>query len=341
MDKAAEKLKYGRPKMTTPIRSDLEVFRERPAKAHWKIPAFCNNDWIALRLAQLCRDLGEDKPFDIAYGAPLCLWAGGRPCAIRSPLSEQEAERYFEAYAEQGITIALTLSKLHVSSSDFADPYCNLLLDIAAHYQAEAIVVDDGLARYIKSTHPEIKLIGSLDKAICDINSTCINETDYYLRHLELYDEIVVRCEYVIDRSLIHQLPTEFRSRIEVIVNQVCIPNCPDCYRHIHAIEDYNDGKVLGRCQACFHANAVDDITTRLRDNVLISNKQINELIESGVRKMKIGGRNASIPKFLDYLSTYIFEPSGAIGPMRIALSREYTEMTRTRFGFSQYSLPD
>lgn len=327
--------------MNIPIRSDFEVFRERPPKTSWKVPSFCNNDWVALRLAQLCEDMGASRPFDVAYGAPFCLWAGARPCAIRQQLSEREIDSYFAAYARQGIVVALTLSKLHVETDDFSDGYCNMLLDVAEHHNAEAIVVDDALARYIKSTHPGIRLIGSLDKAICDLGPAYDNETDYYLRHLQLYDEIVVRCEYALDPALIGQLPFEYRDRIEVIVNQVCIPNCPDCHRHVRAIEDYNDGKAAGQCQACFHADVVSDIDRRLRDNVLISNRRINELVESGVHKMKIGGRNAAIPKFIDYLSSYIFEPSGAIGPMKVALSREYTKLVQTRYGFSQYSLPD
>lgn len=277
----------------------------------------------------------------MAYGAPLCLWAGARPCAIRRRLSEHEIESYFAAYARQRIAAALTLSKLHVETDDFSDAYCNMLLDVAERYNAEAIVVDDALARYIKSTHPGIRLIGSLDKAICDLGPSYDNETDYYLRHLQLYDEIVVRCEYALDSALIGQLPLEYHDRIEVIVNQVCIPNCPDCYRHISAIEDYNDGKAAGQCQACFHADVVSDIDRRLRDNVLVSNGRINELVESGVCKMKIGGRNAAIPKFIDYLSSYIFEPSGAIGPMKVALSREYTSLSQTCYGFSQVSLPE
>lgn len=327
--------------MSIPVRSDFEVFRERPTKPSWKVPSFCNNDWVVLRIAQLCQEVGVDRPFDVAYGAPLCLWAGGRPSAIRTSLSKKEAVNYFEAYARQGITVALTFSKLHVEPNDHGDPYCNMLLDIAESYDGEVIVVDDGLASYIRKTHPGIKLIGSLDKAICDLSPAYDNETAYYIDCLQLYDEIVVRCEYALDPTLIGQLSTEYRNRVEVIVNQVCIPDCPDCYRHIHAIEDYNDGKVFGLCQMCFHADVVDDINKRLKNNVLISNRRINELILSGVSKLKIGGRNATIPKLIEYFSTYIFEPSGVIGPMKVSLSREYTKLIQTRHNFSQYSLPE
>ncbi|WP_350453917.1 hypothetical protein [Slackia heliotrinireducens] len=324
-----------------PIQEDFEVYRERPGFTSWKVPAFCNNDWIALTLLDMCEEIGVEQPFHVAYGTPQCLWAGGRPSAIRQKMTEAELERYFEAYDRHGVKVALTLSRLSLNTSDLKDPYCNMILDVAERHGAEAIVVENKLARHIRKTHPGIRLIGSLDKPIIDLSPGYDDETGYYLRNLELYDEVVVRCEYAIDPELIGQLPEDCRDRVEVIVNQICIPNCPDCRKHIGAIEEWNHEGCHGQCQVCFHADVASDLKRRLKANVFISTRRINQLVEMGVYKMKIGGRNAPIPKFLDLLSTYVFEPSGAFIPMRVAMSNDYRTAMQRNPRLAPWSLPE
>lgn len=328
----------GAPKVR--IRSGLEVFRERARPVSWKIPSFCTNDWAALRIAQICEDAGVGRPFDISYGSPQCLWEGGRPAAVRRRLTRDELERYFEAYAERGVTVALTLSRLAVDRKDLADPYGNLLLDVAESFGAEAIVVDDGLARHIRRTHPGIRLVASFNKPLCDLgpSATPEAETAYYLRLLDLYDEVVVRCEYALDDARIGLIPRDLRDRVEVIVNQICVPGCTRGLEHMRALQDWNEGRVQGQIQGCFH-NGVSHTTARLAQNVLLSNRRIEELAGMGIYKMKIGGRNAPVERFIDYLATYIFEPTGAILAIKDVLAREYGTRRRSDPMFAQYSL--
>lgn len=323
------------------IRDGLEVFRERANPVSWKIPSFCTNDWAALRIARICEDAGVGRPFDISYGSPQCLWEGGRPAAVRRQLTRNELERYFEAYAERGVTVALTLSRLTVDRGDLADPYGNLLLDLAESFRAEAIVVDDDLARHIRRTHPGIRLVASFNKPLCDLGPTTTPEaeTAYYLRLLDLYDEVVVRCEYALDDGRIGLLPRDLRDRIEVIVNQICVPGCTRGPEHMRALQDWNEGRVPGQIQGCFH-NGVSHTTARLSQNVLLSNRRVEELAGMGVCKMKIGGRNAPVERFIDYLATYIFEPTGAILAIKDVLAREFGTRRRSDPTFAQYSLP-
>ena len=202
-------------------RNHLEVYRERPLSACWKVPAFCNNDWIALSLAQMCEDLGFERPFDIVYGSPQCAWAGGRASVIRQPLTERELCMRFEAYARYGIRCALTLSRLTVDPDTYADPYANLLLSVAERYNGEVIVADDGLASYVRARHPALELVASFDRALSDAAPGMpdhLRETSYYEEALALFDKVVVRCEYALDDCGISQMARKDRARIEVIV---------------------------------------------------------------------------------------------------------------------------
>lgn len=326
--------------MASPIREELDTFRTRPARVSWKIPAFCCNDWGALRLLQMCEKYGVARPFDIVYGAPYCSWAGGRPSAVTKTLSEKEIDAYFSAYSEYGVRCALTLSRLAVDEKQYSDPYCNLLLEYIERYNGEAILFDDGLARYIRKTHPNVKLIASLNKAMCDLKPDFEAEVEYYRELLTLYDEIVIRCETALDQNRLVEL-ADIRKRTEIIVNQFCVPDCKNVFRHLKSLEEWNDGGCRGAGQPCFSLNMAADIDHRIFANLSISNSQINELCERGFTKMKLAGRNARLPQFLDMLATYIFEPTGVISHMKSALLREFKQKAmQGSSGFSQCSLP-
>lgn len=322
---------------------ELEVYRPRPGSAAWKVPALCNNDWIALSLTDMCLDLGFRRPFDLAFGAPQCAWQGGRPAVMRQELSELQLMERFEAYAARGIRPALTLSRLAVEGADYGNAYGNRLLGCLARVRGQAIVTDEGLARYIRDRYPEVGLVASFDRALVDAAPgmpDAEDETAYYRRTLSLFDEVVVRCEYALADRLIGQMGEDERARTEVIVNQVCVAGCTRGYEHVHAIEQFNEGTVAGPCQECFHVAVTADVRARLATSVLVTNRRIDELARLGVGTFKIGGRNAPIPKFLDLLGTYIFEPSGAFVPMRVALSRRLAEHIARHPHFAPFDLP-
>ena len=325
------------------IDNHLEIYRERPCQLRWKVPAFCNNDWIALSLLAMSDNLGFGRPFDIVFGAPQNLWQGGRPALMRGPLSEDDLEKRFGAYDRFGVRCALTLSRLDIDPVTYKDPYGNLLLTVAERHGGQAIVTDDGLAAYIREQYPNLELVASFDRALVDTAPGMPDhddETAYYTRTLSRFDEVVVRCEYALDDALIGQMSCDERARTEVIVNQICVPNRQRGREHVHAIEQWNEGLVGGPCQECFHGGVTANIKQRLANNVLMTNRRINELASLGVGTFKIGGRNAPIPKFLDLLGIYIYESSGAFVPMRVALSRQLTQYQAAHGSFAPYDLP-
>jgi hypothetical protein len=326
------------------MQKDLQLYRSYHDRTQWKVPAFCCNDWAALRLLQICSELSSVLPFDIVYGAPRCSWAGGRPSAINQPLNEKELAKYLRAYRTLGVTCAFTLSKLHVPQEDYSDPYCNLILDLIEEYGGQAIVFDDGLAAYIRKAHPKVKTIASLNKAMCDYKQGFgneVDEVDYYLRLLELYDEVVIRCEFASEDKNLESL-SDVNDHIEIIVNQFCAPDCKNVYKHLKAIEDWNDNGQIGQCQQCFSLGTLLDMGTRLKANLFMSVTRIEELAGKGFVRMKLAGRNAILPKFVDMLSRYIFEPTGAIAVISNEVLREYRiQSSRYYPAIQQYHIPD
>ena len=204
-------------------------------RVSWKVPTLFGNDWVALSLAHTLDPLLPKPLFASAYGCPACAWAGGRNPRVRERLPEGELRRYFAAYRKVGANCALTFSR--PDAGDYLDDaYCELLLSLVDEYGGQAIVVDDRLARHIRETHPAVTLVASYNRCILDHEKGFggLDEETYYRRLLERYDEVVVRCESALDGGVLPRM-TDVADRIQVIVNQKCIPNCPDGARHIRA----------------------------------------------------------------------------------------------------------
>lgn len=319
-----------------------DIYRARSSATSWKVPVFCNNDWVAIELLDLVKQVDGSRAFDIAYGAPLCSWAGGRPSAIRQRLSESELHRYFAAYADLGVTVALTMSRMDVRQEQLGDPYCNLVMKVANQYHAQAIVVSDALADHIRDRFPDITLIASLDKVMCDLRTDYSAELDYYRRLLQRYDEVVVRCEAALSNDLILPLQ-DIADRVEIIVNQACMPDCQYCHLHIASMEALNDpSKPPRKPFNCFYHDDAHDFETRIERSLMISESRISWLADHGFAKMKIAGRNVPIPHLLNQLGMYIFEPTGVFRAIRTELSQRYRDANGKMGGrMAPYTLPD
>lgn len=321
-------------------REGLEVFRPYPQQLSWKVPAFCCNDWIALRLVDLCREIGFESPYHIAYGAPKSRWSGGRPSVVATELPEELVEAYFDAYEERGLAVALTFSRLVVDEADYKDAYANRLLDAAARHRAEIILFDDGLADYIRGRYPQLRLICSLNRPMSDYkdNFHGLDETAYYRRLLERYDEVVIRCEYAMDDANLLAL-AGVADRCEIICNQACVPNCRNVFRHVSSMENWGRDAAP---QPCYSFKEAGDLSCRLCGNLHFSAGRIAQFAEMGFTKMKLAGRNAPIPKFLNMVSDYIFEPTGIAPFLREELSRQHQALLQAQGGrFAPFQLPE
>ena len=169
---------------------------------------------------------------------------------------------------------------------------------------------------HIKNKSPKTEVVASILKSIYRFQGsekieepTVEAETAWYNKLLKEYDIVVVRPEY--SKSVLTKNPEliDDISRIEVLINQICISNCPNAPLH---------GTVL--------ANLHKDPTKR--DNRMFCYKhkyqyyynsahrydEIRKLIDSGVRQLKLQGRGEPVPYFEQsvLLGSQIFNYDGA-----------------------------
>ena len=272
----------------------------------WKVPVLLNNDWIALRLAKALNPQLPKPLFESVYGCPPCAWAGGRPSKVRRTLEESELRRYFEAYAEVGASCALTLSRPD-AGEELHDPYCNMLLQLLDEYHGQAIVVDERLARHIRSTHPDIKLVASNNRVFLDYNSGFLglSEERYYRQLLELYDVVVVRSEALLAGGIAEDL-VDIASRVELIVNQRCIPNCPVASWHIQAGAEVVKDRLAGGDAVWPHCKYPDRTET-----IVVPAERRGELVQMGFCDFKLQGRNRKPHHVVAYLVDSILSKQG------------------------------
>lgn len=257
----------------------------------WKVPSLFGNDRVALSLAQALNPLLPKPLFSSAYGCPVCAWAGGRNPRVRESLSESDVRRYFEAYRRVGAFPALTFSR--PDAGDFLDDaYCELLLSLAEEYGGQAIVVDDRLAQHIREVHPNVKTVASYNRCIIDHAQGFggMSEEDYYRSLLERYDEVVIRCEAAFEGCAVDRM-ADLAGRIQIIVNQKCVPDCPDGVSHIMATaqsiqrENESGERVLARCTHPLRG---------VKGTVYIGEERRRALADMGFTQFKLQGRIAS-----------------------------------------------
>lgn len=325
------------------IRDYSQIMRPHPVRVGWKVPVAFNNDWVGLRLLQICKELGCDRPMDVAYGAPMCAWAGGRPSAIRQTLTEGQLHAYFSAYAEYGVKVALTMSRLEIAQDTLADAYCNTILKVASEYNSQVILVDDKLVSYIREKYPQLALIASLNKCMCELREDYSEELDYYKRLFEQFDEVVIRCEAALNDEMICALG-EYTKRCEVITNQACMRDCQYCHIHIASQEEVNSPDVDPRTHktvSCFYQKDIEDLPTWLQNNLLIGQARVDWLAEHGITKMKLAGRNAPLLNLLDRFGQHVFEPTGIFPGIKKSIMVEWRSLTEHYGGMvAPFTLP-
>ena len=286
-----------------------DIIRLKDNRVSWKIPSLFDNDWVALHLSHALSPILNKPLFDIAYGSPLCAWAGGRPPRVTTTLSEEEVRTRLEAYLAVGARCAFTFS--HINAGAYTDdPYCNMLLSLIEEYQGQAIVADDALARYIRRRHPALKLVCSNVRVVLDHHNGFLgqDENTYYHSLRGLYDEVVVRTEALLESGISSELQ-DMADHIELIVNERCARDCPYAAEHIAAMAQAT-ASARDRDPAEPQPGCIYDQRrskpTELVDNIYVPDERRKYLADKGFTKFKIQGRGASPVWFANTLLTEI-----------------------------------
>lgn len=251
---------------------------------------------------------------------PLSLWAGGR-LVVGDQCDTQYVRNVIKNINAQGVPVRYTYTNPLIEKEDLEDFYCNFCMQEADNGMNEVLVVSPVLEEYIRKTYPRFKINSSTCKEIRDIDA--LNEElekDYYL--------VVLDYNMNNNWELLKQVKKP--EKCEVLVNSLCIPDCPrrgDHYKNIaqnHRIELENrkrpaDKRLPGIPWKCEYGNknCLYDIQGY---STFVSPEDIYEkYLPMGYNNFKIEGRTANLFSLVEMYCYYLIKPEHQ-GYVRIQL---------------------
>jgi collagenase-like PrtC family protease len=237
--------------------------------------------------------------FDSVYDSfPGCKANGGRHyVGLQYPPFQMHAT--FAALNDAGVKARLTFTNMFIDSRTLRDDaYIRTILDIASDYDVEIIVYSDDVADYLRQHYP-FKLVLSTTREITDI--VTLNNA------LECYDYVVLNYNLNKDYDFLAQIAHP--ERLEVMVNELCAPNCPVRQKHYeHESRDQMNGESTLFKEKCNRPKA--DLMDLINGPIVLSNEEIAHLrADYGIRNFKIVGRNRKRENFIDVLLYYLVKP--------------------------------
>ena len=230
------------------------------------------------------------------YGTfPGAIWNGGRKYLGITDFDNIEST--ISSFNDRDIPLRFTFTNCLIEEKHLQDTYCNLIMDIGRNGKNCVIVNSELLANYLKEKYPNYQYILSTTR--CERNIESINQ---YCRD---YDMVVT--DYRDNPNLDFLSQIEDKSKIEILVNAYCSPNCQRRKEHY---------KSLSFDQLNFRKNSASDqlfnCSTQFRsfyealefDTVLKKEELYTTYSDLGFENFKIEGRTSNL---FDVLESYIY----------------------------------
>lgn len=242
------------------------------------------------------------------------IWNGGRVVAgyMDRQTIDANVPAYLHRFNAMGVPCRFTFTNPLLTGEHLSDPACNRVLDIADNGLNEVIVFSPLLEEHIRKTHPRMKITSSTCKQLRDYDELCTElEKDYKL--------VVLDYNYNNDFSTLERLP--HKEKCEILVNAVCVPECPrrgEHYRFIgkYQLEHCNPTQLAeiraGRARVeewqCPHMK--NNAFTRRSSALHISPEAIySKYVPMGFTNFKLEGRGNSFADLIEQYVYYLAKP--------------------------------
>ncbi len=148
---------------------------------------------------------------------PMSLWTGGRFVG-GDQCDAGYIKNVIKSVNDLGIPIRYTYTNPEITEADLDDPYCNFCMKCADNGMNEVMIFSPVLEKYLREKYPNFKYNSSTCKEIKDLDT--------------LNAEIAKDYQYVVlDYNLNYRWDilekVEHPEKLELLVNTLCIPDCP------------------------------------------------------------------------------------------------------------------
>lgn len=259
-------------------------------KIYWHLPGFCFFRSLNLITIDLLKEFPEkfrdNYQIGSVYGTfPGAIWNGGR--AVFGLIPKHEIENTLKLYNSEGIPVRFTWTNSLLEEKHLQDTYCNLIMHLADNGFNQVLVNSQILEDYIRREYPSFPLISSTTKRITDQDKLRAELfKDYYL--------VVLDYDLNHDQILLDELKP-FADRLEILVNEVCYPNCQkrsEHYAHQSRMQlEYN----VHTSFPCPNNSTPRAFSECMNRPAFISNERIGNYIDRGYVNFKIAGRGMPV----------------------------------------------
>ncbi|MDR2828842.1 MAG: hypothetical protein LBV51_05425 [Acholeplasmatales bacterium] len=226
-----------------------------------------------------------EKKIRYFYGNIACACQGGRN--VNFPINWKVIEKEIKDINDNGIGVYITMSKCVLTKEDILDENSNRMMSLinVDNGLNGFIVSNDELSKHMHEKYPFVK------QKMSQIRVATENPTyrpiEYYKKLLESYEEVCVDTADVFNLDYIKQLDC---SRLEVVCNHSCPPNCPFRPEHQNFIIEQQNKYLKNNIYKiepfeCFYKN-------RPKENMILTTKNYKDLLNIGFNKFKISGRH-------------------------------------------------
>lgn len=237
------------------------------------------------------------------YGSfPDAIWNGGRP--IFGECDEQTITQYVEHYEKLGIPLRFTFTNSCLNKSHLDNKLCNMIMEIASNGKNGVIVNNEILEDYLRNKYPNYQYILSTTAGIRDIDK--INELS------DIYDCVVINYNDNHNKEFLTSLKN--KDKIEILVNESCMANCPKRKDHYEFIAR----KQLGlepsymkfECASPGPTNFYAVMTDKCKRNHIITPGELyDEYANMGFSNFKLQGRGLPVMYAIESYLTYMVKP--------------------------------
>lgn len=258
-------------------------------KVYWHLPGFYYFRFLNQVLLNLMKDykskFKEGYQIGSVYGTfPGAIWNGGR--AVFGMTPKGEMEKIIKLYNSREVPVRFTWTNSLLEEKHLNDTYCNLIMRLADNGINQALVNQPVLEEYIRREYPSYKLISSTTKRLTEQEMVKQElAKDYFL--------VVLDYDLNHDKELLREL-SPVADKVEILVNEICAPNCPKRSEHYLAESRSQLEFDLNTPFQCPHKTAGRGFSECLKRPNFISNEEIGSYIEDGYVNFKIVGRGLS-----------------------------------------------
>ena len=294
------------------------------AKARFHLPGLrfnypLNMFWVSMQKAH--PEYFREVEIASFFGEfPMSLWTGGRFVG-GDQCDAGYIKNVIKSVNDLGIPIRYTYTNPEITEADLDDPYCNFCMKCADNGMNEVMIFSPVLEKYLREKYPNFKYNSSTCKEIKNLDT--------------LNAEIAKDYQYVVlDYNLNYRWDilekVEHPEKLELLVNTLCIPDCPR--RGDHYKNQAQNERIVIRNRELppekripvipWHCEYGDknNIHTIQNYKTFIKPDDIWEkYIPMGITNFKIEGRTANLFSLIDTYCFFMLKPEYA-GEARLLL---------------------